>query len=69
MVLACLELQIMMALFGTDVVNVTIFTSDQGGSGAIVSMSKGLLLSALTFASATDDTIVAAGEAQFKVSC
>ena len=53
-------------VFGTGVVNVTIFTSDQGGSGAIVSMSKGLLLSALTFASATDDSIVAAGASNSK---
>ncbi len=44
-----------------NVINVTIFTSDQGGSGAIVSLSKGLLLSALTFTSATDDTNVAFG--------
>ena len=53
-------------VFGTDVVNVTIFTSDQGGSGAVVSMSKGLLLSALTFTSASDDTIVATGTANSK---
>jgi flagellin len=45
--------------FDTGVVNVTIFTSDQGGSGAVVSLSKGLLLSALTFASATDTSNVA----------
>ncbi|MDA7757959.1 flagellin, partial [Opitutales bacterium] len=37
--------------FGTDVDNLTVITSDQGGSGAVVSMSKGLLLGALTFAS------------------
>ena len=49
--------------FGTDVVNVTIFTSDQGGSGAVVSLSKGLLLSALNFTSATDTTNVAPGTA------
>ena len=53
-------------VIGTNVVNVTIFTSDQGGSGAIVSMSKGLLLSALTFTSATDNTNVAAGTANSK---
>jgi flagellin len=49
-----------------NVVNVTIFTSDQGGSGAIVSLSKGLLLSALTFASASDTTNVASGVANSK---
>lgn len=37
--------------FKTDVDNLTVITSDQGGSGAVVSMSKGLLLGALTFAS------------------
>ena len=47
--------------FGTDVVNVTIFTSDQGGSGAVVSLQKGLLLSALNFTSTTDMTQIAAG--------
>ena len=52
--------------FGTDIVNVTIFTSDQGGAGAIVSLSKGLLLSALTFTSATDTTNVASGTSNSK---
>ena len=37
--------------FGSDVDNLEVITSDQGGSGAVVSMSKGLLLGALTFAS------------------
>ena len=40
--------------FGTDVDNMEVITSDQGGSGAKVSMSKGLLLGALTFKSFTD---------------
>ena len=52
--------------FGTGVVNVTIFTSDQGGSGAVVSLSKGLLLSALTFASASNTANVASGTANSK---
>ena len=52
--------------FGTGVVNVTIFTSDQGGSGAVVSLSKGLLLSALTFTSATNTANVASGTANSK---
>lgn len=45
--------------FKTDVDNLTVITSDQGGSGAVVSMSKGLLLGALTFAS---DSSTAAGQ-------
>jgi flagellin len=53
-------------VFGTGVVNVTIFTSDQGGSGAVVSMSKALLQSALTFTSATNTANVAAGAANSK---
>jgi len=49
-------------VFGTGVVNVTIFTSDQGGSGAIVSLSKALLLSAVNFTSTTSMTnLTAAG--------
>jgi flagellin len=48
-------------IFKTNVVNVTIFTSDQGGSGAIVSLSKGLLLSALNFNSATNTANIAGG--------
>jgi flagellin len=50
-------------VFGTGVVNVTIFTSDQGGSGAVVSLSKGLLLSALNFNSTTNMANIAAGSA------
>ena len=53
--------------FGTDVDNITVVTSDQGGSGAVVSMSKGLLLGALTFASTSDTsagTIGAGGTVQ-----
>jgi flagellin len=50
-------------VFGTGVVNVTIFTSDQGGSGAVVSLSKGLLLSALNFNSTTNMANIAAGTA------
>ncbi|MBT3667249.1 MAG: flagellin [Opitutae bacterium] len=48
------------AVFGdsTKVVNVTIFTSDQGGSGAVVSLQKAQLLSALTFTSASNLTHV-----------
>jgi flagellin len=49
-------------VFGTGVVNVTIFTSDKGGSGAIVSLSKALLLSAVNFTSATNMTNLNAGQ-------
>jgi flagellin len=52
--------------FDTGVVNVTIFTSDQGGSGAVVSLSKGLLLSALTFTSASNTNNVAFGTSNSK---
>lgn len=47
--------------FGTDVDNMEVITSDQGGSGAKVSMSKGLLLGALTFKSYTDTSANAVG--------
>ena len=47
--------------FGADVVNVTIFTSDKGAAGSVVSLSKMLLVSALTFTSATSTTAAAAG--------
>ena len=47
--------------FGTDVDNITVITSDQGGSGAVVSMSKGLLLGALTFKSFTETKANAVG--------
>jgi len=43
-------------VFGTDTINVTIFTSDRGGSGAVVSLSKGLLISAMKFADITSAT-------------
>jgi flagellin len=49
-------------VFGTGVVNVTIFTSDKGGSGAIVSLSKALLLSAVNFTSTTNMTNLDAGQ-------
>ena len=43
------------------VTNVTIFTSDQGSSGAVVSLQKSHILSALTFKSATEKVIVSVG--------
>lgn len=49
--------------FGTDVDNLTVITSDQGGSGAVVSMSKGLLLGALTFTSDSDTSAGTIGAA------
>ena len=47
--------------FGDDVDNIEVITSDQGGAGAKVSMSKGLLLGALTFKSYTDTSANAVG--------
>lgn len=47
--------------FGDDVDNLEVITSDQGGAGAKVSMSKGLLLGALTFKSFTDTNANAVG--------
>jgi flagellin len=52
--------------FGTDVDNITVITSDQGGSGAVVSMSKGLLLGAMTFASDSDTSAGLIGDASAK---
>ena len=52
--------------FGTDVDNLEVITSDQGGSGAVVSMSKGLLLGALTFASDSDTSAGQIGAAGVK---
>ena len=40
-------------VFGTDSVTVKVFTSDRGDAGSQVSLGKSLLLSALTFASAS----------------
>ena len=51
--------------FGDDVDNMEVITSDQGGAGAKVSMSKGLLLGAMTFTSFTDTS---AGEVGDQVS-
>ena len=50
-------------VFGTDNVTVSIYTSDQGSAGSVVSVNKSLLLSALNFTSATDTANVAAGAA------
>jgi flagellin len=47
--------------FGDDVDNLRVTTSDQGGSGAVVSMSRGLLLGALTFKSTSDTDAEAVG--------
>lgn len=50
-------------LFGNaaHVENVSIYTSDKGAAGSIVSLSKGLLLAAVTFTSATNSANVATG--------
>jgi len=47
--------------FGTDSDTIEVVTSDQGGSGSVVSMSKGLLLGALTFKSTSDTDAEAVG--------
>ena len=47
-------------VFATDSATVSVYTSDQGSAGSVVSINKSLLLSALNFTSATDDTNVAA---------
>ena len=52
--------------FGTDVDNMEVITSDQGGSGAKVSMSKGLLLGAMTFASNSSTAAGQIGNASSK---
>lgn len=49
--------------FGTDNYTVSVYTSDRGKSGAVVSLNKSMLLSALTFTSATDTTAAAAAAA------
>jgi len=47
------------ATFGTDNYVVSVFTSDRGAAGSIVSLNKSLLLSALTF---TNDTTASAAK-------
>ena len=47
--------------FGTGRVSIAIYTSDKGAAGSTVSLQKALLLSALTFSSATSTASAAAG--------
>jgi flagellin len=47
--------------FGTSSHTVSVFTSDRGAAGSIVSLNKSALMSALTFKSATDATNEATG--------
>ena len=47
--------------FGTSKHTVSIFTSDRGAAGSVVSLNKSALMSALTFASLTDATNAATG--------
>ena len=47
--------------FGLNVDSLRVVTSDQGGSGSVVSMSRGLLLGALTFKSTSDTDAEAVG--------
>ena len=50
-------------VFGTDNVTVSVYVSDQGSAGAVVSVNKSLLLSAVNFTSASDTTNVASDTA------
>ena len=47
--------------FGTDKHTVSIFTSDRGAAGSVVSLNKSALMSALTFTSLTDAANAATG--------
>ena len=56
-------------VFGTDATKdntVSIFTSERGASGPVVSLDKSMLLSALTFTSDSDTATVAFGAANSK---
>jgi flagellin len=56
-------------VFGTDATKdntVSIFTSERGASGPVVSLDKSMLLSALTFTSDSDTAAVAFGAANSK---
>ena len=50
-------------VFATDNVTVSVYTSDQGAAGAVVSINKSLLLSAVTFTSDSDTTALDWGNA------
>ena len=45
--------------FGTDNVTVSVFTSDRGAAGSVVSLNKSLMLSAVTFTSDSDSSAAA----------
>ena len=47
--------------FGTDNVTVSVFTSDRGAAGSVVSLNKSLMLSAVTFMSDSDASSAAWG--------
>ena len=47
--------------FGTDNVTVSVFTSDRGAAGSVVSLNKSLMLSAVTFTSDSDASSAAWG--------
>lgn len=55
-----------LAYGGATTVNISVFTTDRGGAGATVQMSKALLMSALTFTSTSDTTNVAVGTSNSK---
>ena len=47
--------------FGTDKHTISVFTSDRGAAGSVVSLNKSALMAALTFTSLTDATNSATG--------
>ena len=47
--------------FGTDKHTISVFTSDRGAAGSVVSLNKSALMAALTFTSLTDATNAATG--------
>ena len=51
-----------MATFGTDNHTISVYTSDRGASGSVISLNKSVLLGAVSFKSKTDDSIVKIGD-------
>ena len=50
------------ATFGTDNYTISVYTSDRGGAGSVVSLNKSLLLSAVTFTNNTTATAAKVGQ-------
>jgi len=49
------------ATFGTDNYTISVYTSDRGGAGSVVSLNKAMLQAAVTFTSSSDDSAAAVG--------